>query len=158
MMARKDRADASWSQEIISYLIEKGYFMIQMPCPEASFPDHATGIARKPHGLKYYQELSGFRDYCSDIGKQVLEQIDAFYDNGYKISAVLGVEHSPACAVNYIYTNQGTKRMRGIFIQQLSNLIKERGYDIAMVGINRHHPQKTVEYLEKYQRRNEEQS
>ena len=81
------------------------------------------------------------------LGDQVLLQIDAFYNNGYMVDAIIGIEHSPTCAANYMYTCHGTQKRQGIFIQYISSMIDERGYQIPIIGINRRFPQKAIQLL-----------
>jgi len=147
LMAKKTDQSDHWRQGIIFYLNDKGYSIMQMPCPEASFPNYDNGISRKPHGIKYYEELVGFRDHCNKLGDQVLTRIDAFYNNGYIVDAIIGIEHSPTCAANYMYTHQGTQNRKGIFIQYIAQKIKERGYLIPIIGINRRFPNKAIQSL-----------
>ena len=147
LMAKKASQDQPWRHLIISYLNEQGYSIMQMPCPEASFPSYDCGIKRSSHGIKYYENLAGFRNHCHELGSQVLSQIDAFYSNGYKVHAILGIEHSPTCAASYMYTHNGTQNRQGIFIQYLAYRINERGYSIPIIGINRTYPQKAIRTL-----------
>lgn len=147
LMAKKTDQDLPWRHFIISYLNDQGYFIMQMPCPEASFPSYNYGIKRGPHGIKYYEELAGFRNHCHELGDQVLSQIDAFYSNDYKVHAILGIEHSPTCAASYMYSNHGTLKRQGIYIQYLSHKINERGYVIPIIGINRRYPEKAIRSL-----------
>lgn len=147
LMAKKGSHNELWRDEILSFLNKEGCSIIQMPCPEASFPNFSCGISRRPHGIKFYEELTGFKEHCYKLGNQVLIQIDAFYDNRYKVSAIIGIEDSPTCAVNYMYTNQGRQKRKGVFIQYLSSEFQKRGYDIPIIGINRRYPQKAIQVL-----------
>lgn len=150
-MAKKSEKKILWRQDIICYLNDKGYSIIQMPCPEVSFPNYHCGIKRMPHGIKYYEELEGFKEHCSKLGDQVMFQIEALCDYGYKVSAIMGIEHSPTCATSYMYTNQGTQKRQGIFIQYLAQKLKERGYLIPIIGINRRYPNKAILSLMSYE-------
>ncbi len=147
MMAKKPVPDATWSQEIVSFLNSRNYSVIQMPCPEASFPDYKSGLLRQPHGIKYYEELPGFRDHCIELGRQVVTQIDAFHDSGYIVTAILGIEHSPTCAASFIYTNKGTQKRQGIFIKYIADAIIKKPYKIPIIGINRKYPKKVMHTL-----------
>ena len=65
--------------------------------------------------------------------------------DSYKVIAILGIEQSPSCCVNYIYTNQGMQKRKGIFIQKLYDKIKS--YHIPIIGINRKYIKKSLEEL-----------
>ena len=146
-MVKKERPDVLWREEIVSYLNKSGYSMIQMPCPEASFPNYNCGIKRIPHGIKYYERLMGFKEHCYSLGNQVISQIVALYVGGYSVTAIMGIEHSPTCATSYMYTSQGTQKRQGIYTEYLSKMLKERGYQIPLLGINRRFPQKAIKLL-----------
>ena len=151
-LAKKTESPALWRHIIISYLNDNNYSIIQMPCPEASFPDSYSGLNRNRHSIDYYEKLPGYKEHCIDIGDNVITQIDALYKSGYSVSALLGIEYSSTCAVNYLYSLSGTKKRRGIFINILTELIKKRGYYIPIIGISRCYPQKTIERLMKIDR------
>lgn len=146
-MAKKLNQTTVWRKEIIFYLNDNGYSMFQMPCPEASFDNCNCGLSRSPHGIKFYEELVGFKDHCYKLGDHVMSQIDAFYMSGYSVFAVMGIEHSPTCAASYIYTRKGTQKRRGIFMEYLSQMIYNRGYQIPLIGINRRFPHKAIKSL-----------
>lgn len=147
LMAKKPAHNAMWSHEIVSFLNDRNYSIIQMPCPEASFPNYLSGLSRQPHGIKYYEDLPGFKNHCIELGKQVVAQIDAFHDSGYLVTAILGIEHSPTCAASYMYTHQGTQKRQGVFIKYIADSIKERPYEIPIIGINRQNPKKVIKAL-----------
>ena len=148
-MAKKGNQSELWRKTIINHLINEEYSIVQMPCPEVSFPNYRCGLVRIPHGIKHYEELEGFKEHCFKLANQVIFQIEAFYINGYKVSAILGIEHSPTCAASYMYTNKGTQKRQGIFIQYIAQRLKEREYLIPIIGINRRYPNKVIQSLMK---------
>lgn len=147
LMANRKNKEALWRRDLLDYLNENDYSMLQLPCPEASFYHPNCGINRKPHGIQYYENLFGFEDHCAKLAYEVKTEIEAFLNKGYSVSAILGIEHSPTCAVNYMYTHQGTKKRRGIFFKYLSDVIDYNRFQIPLVGINRRYPTKTIQAL-----------
>lgn len=122
--------------------------LVQMPCPEVTFPDDLDGLGRKPHGIQYYETLKGFRAHCSRLALETVNQLLSFRQAGYTVAAIVGVEHSPTCAVSYMYTRQGTIRRAGLYLDILMDMLTVAGVDIAYIGVNRRFPHKAVRMLE----------
>ena len=120
-----------------------------MPCPEASFCSYESGLQRKPHGIKHYKYLPNFEDYCNKLAISVAEQIEGFKNNGSEVLAVIGIEHSPTCAINYMYTNSGNVKRKGLFTQSIDTILQQKNMIIPMVGINRRYPRKSIEELKR---------
>lgn len=146
-MASSKKKNTAWRQNIISYLNNNEYDIIQLPCPEASFNSEETGIHRKPHGIKFYEELAGFKSHCLILSGEVINQIDAFVSKGYKVLAIMGIEHSPTCAANYIYTCRGMIKRKGIFFDAINSGLRHKNLEITILGINRRYPHKTIQAL-----------
>jgi predicted secreted protein len=80
-----------------------------------------------------------FRKLCSKLAEDVLDMIKGILENGYNILAIMGIEMSPSCSVNYQYTNKGMINLSGVYIQELKKLLDENNLDIKFIGINRRH-------------------
>lgn len=139
----------SWARGLREMLALQEINLIQLPCPEASFGGYDAGLKRKPRGLKYYSELPGFQEHCSDLAGRVVKQICELRLGGKRVIAIVGIEHSPTCAVNYIYTNKGTIRHKGIFFQEIDMLLLRAGVEVPFVGINRRFYRKSTAELAK---------
>ena len=121
---------------IVEKLLEKEINIIQLPCPEASFGGYKQGLCRVPKGLKHYN-TEQFITHCDLLANGLIEMIEGILHNGYEISAILGVEHSPSCASSFIYTNKGMESRKGIFMDCLFNQLHAKQIDIPFIGINR---------------------
>lgn len=135
-----------WKSSIkpfVNLLIDNDINIIQMPCAESTFHNN---LIREPKGLTKYNTVN-FNIHCEHIAKEVSNQIKQLIESNYKVIAVLGIEQSPSCCVNYIYTNHGNENRKGIFIEKLYDKIKE--YDIPIIGINRRYINKSLKQLEK---------
>lgn len=121
---------------------------IQMPCPETLFSSETTGLRRAPHGVQYYEALDGFGAFCDALAQQTAGQIVSFQKAGYFVAAVLGIEHSPTCAVHYMYTHQGMMRRSGLYLDALRRALAAAGTEVPMIGINRKFPRKASGALE----------
>lgn len=134
-----DESKLSWRREILDFLCMSGVSLVQMPCPEVMFENFNVGLSRKPHGIRYYENLPGFKDYCKGLARGVAMQIEALQENGYVIKAILGIENSPTCAIDKIFTyGIGIEKRSGLFITELKNNLLEHGLTIPFVGIIRH--------------------
>ncbi len=126
----------------VKLLIDNDINIIQMPCTESTYNN---SLIRKPMGLKKYDTLK-FNTHCENIANLVAEEIKEIINSNYKVIAILGIENSPSCCVNYIYTNHGNEKRKGLFIQKLYDKIN--CYNIPFIGINRKHINKSLKELE----------
>lgn len=126
---------------IMNILLENDINIIQMPCAEAEF---GNNLIRMPKGISKYN-TEEFNIHCEKLANKVANQISNILKSNYKIVAILGIEQSPSCCVNYIYTNNGMENRMGLFMQKLYEKIKE--YDIPMIGINRKYIKKSLNKL-----------
>lgn len=128
---------------IMQVLIENDINIIQMPCTESSFNN---SLIREPKGLSKYNTQE-FNAHCQAKANHVIDEIKNIISCGYEVVAVLGIEQSPSCCVNYIYTNKGNEKRKGIFIEKIYEGIKE--YNIPIIGINRKYVKKSLNEIEK---------
>ena len=126
----------------MNLLIDNEINIIQMPCAESTFND---SLIREPQGIKKY-DTDEFNKHCESLASEAAKQIKTICSNGYKILAILGIEQSPSCCVNYIYTNNGMENRKGLFMEKLYSKIKD--LDIPVIGINRKYIKKSLKQLE----------
>lgn len=126
----------------VELLINNDINIIQMPCTESTFN---CSLLRKPMGLSKYDNEK-FNNHCEKIAEDVSKQIKEILDSNYKVIAILGIEQSPSCCVNYIYTNHGNENRKGLYMEKLYNKLKK--YNIPFIGINRGHINKSLKQLE----------
>lgn len=128
---------------IMQLLIDNDINIVQMPCTESTFND---SLIREPQVLSKYNTKK-FNEHCQKKANEVIEEIKKIINCGYEVIAILGIEHSPSCCVNYIYTNKGNEKRKGIFIEKIYEGLKE--YNIPIIGINRKYIRKSLIELEK---------
>ena len=148
LQAKFDENKTAWNTEIRSYLQQNGISVIQMPCSETSFQSPHSGMGRKPHGVSFYEKLPGYTEHSRTLAHGVADQIQDLITNGYSV-VILGIEHSPSCAVSYIYMGpgRGPVHRSGIFIQALRDELNARNINVPMIGINRRFPKKAISEL-----------
>ena len=128
---------------IMQLLIDNDINIIQMPCSEALYNN---SLIREPKGITKYDTLE-FNLHCQNEALKVVEEIENIIASGYQILAILGIENSPSCTVNYIYTNKGNVKRKGLFMEKI--YAKTKNYNIPFIGINRKYINKAYNELEK---------
>lgn len=139
----------AWRVPYLQLMLQYQIDMIPYTCAEASFKGYNNGMLRTSHGIDFYMRLEGYEEHCRDLGEKYSEDIYAMYMSGFKFLAIIGIEHSPSCAVNYMYTHKGMRRTPGIFMAFLKCGVKKYEIPIPFIGINRTYPQKSLVELEK---------
>lgn len=144
LQAGNEEKNWIWTRNWMAFLSKIDCNIVQMPCPESSFDCADCGLGRKPHGVGFYEALPGFYEHCLSLSREVAKDVYKFKLKGYDVSAVLGIEHSPTCAVNYMYTHRGMVKRPGIFMGEIMNALGQVGVSVPIVGINRRYPQKSI--------------
>lgn len=139
-----------WRELFFHLFMAYNIDIIPYTCSESTFNGYDNGLLRKAHGIDYYQSLNGYEEYCKSIAEKNANQVCAMVKGGYIFAAILGIEHSPSCAVNYIYTCRGMEKRSGLFISALKTNLTQKGILIPYVGINRKFPQKSIHLLDNY--------
>ena len=120
--------------EVVHFLLSRGYGLIQLPCPELLY----KGVNRPPASKLEY-DTPEFRSYCSELANLVAEQIAIFANKGYKVTSIIGVEHSPTCATSLIPIDRNDLSLyncgRGIFMEELEKTLASKGMKIPMIGV-----------------------
>ncbi len=134
-----------WKSSIkpfVELLIENDINIIQMPCAESSFNN---SLIRNPKGISKY-DTEEFNKHCEMLADKVANEIKLISSSEYQVIAILGIEQSPSCCVEYIYTNKGMEKRKGLFVEKLYQKIKS--LNIPIVGINRKYINKSLIRLE----------
>lgn len=118
---------------VIQFCLDNDINMMQMPCPESRCA--AGGLERDPHGKVWY-ERNGLREVAARIATEQVDYMSELISAGYEILAIIGVEFSPACAVNYLNRGPIIQKDRGIFVEELQRGLKARGLEIPFIGVN----------------------
>ena len=135
-----------WKSSIrpfMDLILDHDINIIQMPCAETEFKN---SLIREPKGITKYNTKE-FNEHCKILANKVTKQIKDLIESNYEIVAILGIEQSPSCCVNYIYTNKGMEKRMGLFMQELYKNTKE--LNIPIIGINRKYINKSLTELEK---------
>jgi predicted secreted protein len=135
--------------QLITRLMEHGYGIIQLPCPEMSL----YGIQRWGH-VKEQFNTPYFRKNCRKILGPIVDELLDYQKNGYLLCGVIGVDGSPSCGVNLTCSSSiwggeigneynleakikdlKMKNDEGVFIEELKIMLKEQNLTIPFVAI-----------------------
>lgn len=122
-------------------LLDNDINIIQMPCAEVEF---GNNLIREPKGIGKY-DTKEFNEHCEKLATKVSKQLKQLLISDYEVIAILGIEQSPSCCVNYIYTNKGMEKRMGLFMGKLYEKIKD--LNIHIIGINRKYITKSLKEL-----------
>lgn len=134
-----------WGIIFVQTLKKEQIEIFPLPCTESEY----CGLLRKKHGIDFYQSLEGDCDYCRMLAQKTADEVYDIICNGYELLACLGVEHSPSCAVSYLYSQHGTLKRQGIFFEFLFYELEKRKLNFEQIGINGKYPGKAYIQLTK---------
>lgn len=113
-------------------LAEKGYGIMQLPCPELGF----EGISRPPRPIEEY-DTPEFAEHCARLARMVLDSVARYLDAGVSVEIVVGVEGSPSCGVTAVGSLAGSDDGRaagtGVFERALQDALAPLGVRFAAV-------------------------
>lgn len=137
-------------QSIIIDLINNGYGIIQLPCPEMIM----YGINRWGHAKEQFDNLF-FREQCRQMLIPYVRQFDGYLKNNYNIKSIIAIDGSPSCGYNKTCSSKnwfgelsgcnGLKNKindiqmvdgKGVFIEELEKLLDEYNLEIPIVGFD----------------------
>ena len=118
---------------LMDFCLKHDLNIIQMPCPESRCT--AGGLVREPHGKRWYEQ-NGLRVTARTIADEQIEYMRALIDEGFEILAIIGVDLSPACAVNYLNRGPAVYSDQGIYVEELRKRLDEMQLEIPFVGFN----------------------
>ena len=133
--------------EIVDVLKKCEVGVIQMLCPELTY----AGLLRRSQTKEQY-DTPAFRRHCRQIASGIVDQIEEYINNGFKVLAVLGVDGSPTCGVDE--TSTGYKEAKftkapGILIEELQSELKGRKVVVPMKGVEHTRASQDAAWLEK---------
>jgi predicted secreted protein len=121
---------------VIEVLLNRGYALFQLPCPEVSF----TGLNRWSAVIEQY-DTPKYRGHCREIAVQVVDQLAQYPQYGYTC-LLIGIDGSPTCGVRLTGSSDRWRGFpgslepgetypvtegRGILMQELTGEYEARG-------------------------------
>lgn len=137
----------NWGIPFIQIALKHNIDIHVLPCTESCFNGFENGFARRKHGIDYYSNLPGYQAFCSKKANEAAETVNSLIKDNV-IIAVIGVEHSPSCAINYMYSHRGMLKESGLFMKKLRDYLIEKQISPPFIGVNRKYPKKALTELE----------
>ena len=114
---------------ILEWAINNNIAIIPLPCPEYSF----EGIDRRAAGIERY-DTPNYRKHCKEMANRAINLLEDHINKGIEIKAIVGVDGSPSCGVNYSTKNRINVYRPGIFINEM--MIQSINLKLKFLGIN----------------------
>lgn len=146
--------------ELVTGLMEHGYGIIQLPCVEQDM----CGIRRWGQ-VEEQLNHPRFRERCRERLSPIVSQVRDFVEHGYTVSAVIGLDGSPSCAVNQTCSGEWfgeigegfgvleraktlrTKDSPGVMMAVLKDMLRQEGLNIPFYAVDEAEPEKGVRDL-----------
>lgn len=138
------------SHNIALKFLNKGYGIIQLPCPEMIM----YGIKRWGHVKEQFDNLF-YRNQCKIMLEPYIKQFENYIKNDYEIKAIIAIDGSPSCGYNKTCSSDnwygelsGCNNLsekindikmvneKGVFIEELENLLCENNFKIPIIGLD----------------------
>lgn len=157
-------AEDKLRKKLIQLALEKDMHILQLPCPEFTL----YGPRRWGHAKKQF-ENPFFRRHSQEILQPIVDQIEAYYqeDELFEVVAVVGVDGSPSCGVDYTYSSDHwlgefsgrpsdikddlktieREKKPGYFMEILKEELDKRNIPMNFVGLFADEPEKVIELI-----------
>lgn len=112
------------SKNLVKFLLDMDIGIIQLPCPEFTLLGEARwGQCEKQYNTPY------FRKHCKKISEQIVDQVEDYLNNNYKVCGIIGLDGSPSCGVQITCQGEwgGEMSLNPDLNKQLSSLVMVPG-------------------------------
>lgn len=124
-------------------LIEQGYALIQLPCPEATF------LGMKRWGMtKEQYDTAAYRRHCRELLRPAVDTIEELLSDECRVAEVVGADGSPSCGVSRtcVGWDGGEPEAgmslpepqdiaaKGVLMEELEVMLAERGLEVPFRG------------------------
>lgn len=128
--------------EMVSYLLEHGVGIVQLPCPELL----CLGLDRgDPQGAERPVVVENTRirramaqaepsRRLARLVADTMAQLLEYRRYGFQVVGILGANRSPCCGVDTTSQDDQEVLGMGVFLEALSHRLEEVGWQIPMVG------------------------
>lgn len=141
------RGEPAIIKQVLQFCMDNDIGIVQMPCPETLC--EVGGLGRERKGKKFY-EANGLRQTAEKIAIEQVEYMLNLIGNGVSVLAIIGIEFSPACAVNYLNKGRTIVKDTGIYIEELRRAIKAKGFSVPFIGVNQRWKIKLAKQLQEH--------
>jgi len=157
-------AEENLRREFLSKDLEKGVQFIQLPCPEFTL----YGANRWGHTKNQFDNPF-FIEHCRKLLQPIINQLKEYLKNSEKFN-ILGfirIDGSPSCGADYTcFGSWGgnlsgrkdldetiatvvLKKGKGVFFDVLSDMLKEEGISVDIIGLYAEEPHRIMRLFDK---------
>ena len=145
-------------QSLLTYLIDNGYGLIQLPCPEITM----YGVKRWGH-VKEQFNTPYYRKHCREIFLPIREQIIDYLDSGYTLKTLIGIDGSPSCGIYQTCSSiswggemgatsgldEKIKTLKtinspGVFIEEIAKILRENNIQLDFIAVDETNPESSI--------------
>jgi predicted secreted protein len=130
---------------VIEFCLRNDINIMQMPCPETMCA--SGGLGRSPRGKAWYEQ-NGLRHTSAQIARGQAEYVAKLLAANIDVLGIVGIDFSPACAVNYLNKGRSIVKGEGIYMEELRRELIERGISLPFIGVSGKWQKKMVRDLE----------
>ncbi|XOB61228.1 CD3072 family TudS-related putative desulfidase [Campylobacterota bacterium DY0563] len=146
--------------ELIKPLCDKGYGILQLPCPEMlTCGVNRWGMVKEQYETPIYKQQ--FKKMLLPIVNQVID----YKNNGYEVDACIGIDGSPNCGINKTCRAQWkgeidksfdldknldslkTVDEAGVYMEVLFELLEENGVSLTFYALDEENPTASVQNI-----------
>lgn len=143
-------------------LIDQGFGIIQLPCPEMMM----YGIKRWGH-VKEQFDNPIYRNKCRELLVNYIYQIEMYLKSNYEVKGIIAIDGSPSCGYNLTCSSSSwygelsgchnlLEKMQdismvkgsGIFIEELIKLLKENNINVPILAIDESNLEESLKNIE----------
>jgi predicted secreted protein len=118
-------------KDLLELFAEAGIGIVQLPCPQMEF----EGLNRRVKSKDSY-DTNGFRSVCKKISSRIIEEVEKYLKEDYKVIGILGVEASSTCGVHQVRNGNRNVPGKGILIEEIENMMQKKNFQVPIIGIN----------------------
>ena len=98
----------------------------------------------------HYQEDQAYRKMCATKAKSLVDRLEMYFADGYKIGGFVCVNGSPSCASDYCFLGcgQGRSKESGIFIEEVKKELSERRLSLRFIGYDKWNMRSCLEQIQ----------
>lgn len=141
--------------ELVSFLASTEIAIYQLPCPELT----SHGLNRWGQTIEQYDNPF-YHHHCAKLAENVIREIKEYYQNGYKILGVIGLDGSPSCGVDITCSgdwkgnpeNKPYQMVKGsgIFMQHLKSQAQKEKILLPCKGIDEENPSSSMAEIKQF--------
>lgn len=139
-------------KELLLVLIDKGYGIYQLPCPEVRL----YGIKRWGQSVEQYSNMF-YEKYCRNLAQDICMEVMEYQRCGYTVNTMIGLDGSPTCGITKTFTGDwggldhnvegSVGPGEGVFVCCLREESERHGLKMNFVGLDEHDPLSSIQNI-----------